>query len=280
MPSANASARCAASKLVTPIAPIRPFLLAAAPSRAAHRARPDARSVHQWNCSRSTLVDAEPVEPFVHARARTISAVIGPGCGHHLVKAIGRSARPRIAAEQPAGDQFGAAVMVGHVEGVEAGLGIGGQRVGAALGVEQRAALLDIGHLPEPADQAADRQARRARRGQALAVIVVPSLAARRSRGGAPTWRDTTRILAEQAARPQQAGSAQSATPIMTICSAAARACWPAGNSAAISAADSGPDAPDEHRAEDGAAIVAGAADDQHRPDLEGERRQVIVRAR
>ena len=37
------------------------------------------------------------------------------------------------------------------------------------------------------------------------------------------------------------------------------------------------PDAPDQHRAEDRAAIVAGAADDQHRPDLEGQHRHVIV---
>src|SRR4051812_11629100 len=37
------------------------------------------------------------------------------------------------------------------------------------------------------------------------------------------------------------------------------------------------PDAPDQSRAENGAAIVAGTADDQHGPDLESQHRLVIV---
>ena len=55
--------------------------------------------------------------------ARTISAVIGPGVGHHLVKTAGRVPRaspPATAVEAP-GDVLGAAVVVGHVEAVEAG---------------------------------------------------------------------------------------------------------------------------------------------------------------
>jgi hypothetical protein len=38
------------------------------------------------------------------------------------------------------------------------------------------------------------------------------------------------------------------------------------------------PEAPDDDRAEDRAAIVAGAADDQHRPHLKGQCRDVVLR--
>ena len=43
-------------------------------------------------------------------------------------------------------------------------------------------------------------------------------------------------------------------------------------------AAGERPEAPDDDGAEDRAAVVAGAADDQHRPDLEGQHRQVVLR--
>jgi len=48
--------------------------------------------------------------------------------------------------------------MVGHVEGVETGRGIGVQRIGRSIGIEPRAVLLQIGDLPQSADQAADVQ--------------------------------------------------------------------------------------------------------------------------
>ncbi len=38
------------------------------------------------------------------------------------------------------------------------------------------------------------------------------------------------------------------------------------------------PDGPDQHGAQDGAKIVAGTADDQHGPDLEGEHRHIVFR--
>ena len=56
--------------------------------------------------------------------------------------------RRTVPGQQPPGDQLGAAVMVGHVEGVEAGLGVGVEGVGAALGVQRLAALLQVRHLP------------------------------------------------------------------------------------------------------------------------------------
>ena len=101
------------------------------------------------------LVDAEPVEPLLHALADDI--------GRHrprLRAPFGEGGRAlfaiRIARQKPAGDQFRAAVVIGHVERVEAGLRIGLERVGAKLGVERRAVLLEIRNLPEAADQAAD----------------------------------------------------------------------------------------------------------------------------
>ena len=60
--------------------------------------------------------------------------VIAPGAGHHLVNRRGGAFACRARERQPhaaAGDVLGAAVVVGHVEGVEAGLGIvghGGRR--------------------------------------------------------------------------------------------------------------------------------------------------------
>jgi hypothetical protein len=78
-----------------------------------------------------------------------------------LVKA--RTPRPA-ARQQLAGDDFGRAVVVGHVEGVEAGRRVVGHRRRALHGVEQRAATLHVGHLPQAGDDARDLQARREQR--------------------------------------------------------------------------------------------------------------------
>ena len=53
--------------------------------------------------------------------------------------------------------------MVRHVETVEAGRRIGGERVGAAFGVERRAAALLVGDLPEAGEDARDREVGRER---------------------------------------------------------------------------------------------------------------------
>ena len=86
-----------------------------------------------------------------------MSRVIGPGSGHHLVKATGR--RTRGAPQQPAGDDLGTAIVVGHVEAVEAVRRIGLEVVRCQVGVEGGAVLLHVGHLPEAADEAADVEA-------------------------------------------------------------------------------------------------------------------------
>ncbi len=64
---------------------------------------------------------------------------------------------------KPARDDFGAAVVVRHVEAVEAGRRIGGERVGAAFGVERRAAALLVGDLPEAGEDARNREVGRER---------------------------------------------------------------------------------------------------------------------
>ena len=84
------------------------------------------------------LLDAEPVEPLLHAPAHDVRCH-RPG----LRAPFGEGERPlclgRVAREQPAGDHLGAAIVVGHVERVEAGLGIGLERVGAAFRIERLA---------------------------------------------------------------------------------------------------------------------------------------------
>ena len=61
------------------------------------------------------------------------------------------------ARQQAARYHFGAAIMVGHVEGVEARRRIGGERVGAALRIERSAGALLVGDLPQSGDDARDR---------------------------------------------------------------------------------------------------------------------------
>ncbi len=65
--------------------------------------------------------------------------------------------------------------MIGHIEGVEAGASIGLQRIRPLFGIDGRAILLDIGHLPEAADKAADLRpgARRVRSGGVF-IIMIP----------------------------------------------------------------------------------------------------------
>ena len=86
-------------------------------------------------------------------------------------------------------------------------------------------------------------------------------LAERRAR-----WRETMRS-SPRMPRGRNSRMAQRPTPMMTMRNAAARACTRRGR----------PNPPHQDGAEDRAAIVAGATDDQHGPDLEGEQRHIIV---
>ena len=137
MPSDSATRRCAASKLVTPIAPISPSSFSF--SHLVQRVEPG-RMLEgpPVELQQVDLLHAEPVEPLLHAPAHDVRCH-RPG----LRAPFGEGERPfflgRVAREQPPGDDLGAAVVVGHVERVEAGLGIGLQRVGAAFRIDRLA---------------------------------------------------------------------------------------------------------------------------------------------
>ena len=67
------------------------------------------------------------------------------------------------AGQEPAGDQLCAAVVVGHVERVEARTGVFEHGRRSRLRVEELAAALHVGDLPEAADNAGDVESRRKR---------------------------------------------------------------------------------------------------------------------
>ena len=127
--------RWAVSKFVTPRWRI-------SPSRGARRApssrrdRPRCSKLHQWNCRRSIVATPRRRSCARRRRAPT-SAVIGPGAG-----TIGEGDGPMRAgsfargdaSQKPSRDQFRAAVVVGHVEGVEARSGVSSMAVEAASG--------------------------------------------------------------------------------------------------------------------------------------------------
>jgi hypothetical protein len=98
---------------------------------------------------------AQPVESLLHPAAHNFSRhrprLRAPLRHHHRSAAASRTAR-----QKPAGDHFRAAVMVGHVEGIEACLSVGLQCIGC--GIEREGALVpfDVRDLPEAADQPTD----------------------------------------------------------------------------------------------------------------------------
>ena len=93
MPSASASARWAASKLVTPMAAISPSLRRRASScRASSQA--GCSKLHQWNCSRSMRGDAEAGEAFLDAGAHHLGGHRA-GLGAPFGRARGRLCRGR-----------------------------------------------------------------------------------------------------------------------------------------------------------------------------------------
>ena len=120
------------------------------------------------------MLEGPPVELqqvdglHLHAPERTLDASahdLGrhrPGCrapfGERLRPGIraGGEASGGDAAQVVASDHLGAAVVIGHVEGIEAGGGILGHRLGRGLGIEGAADTLHVGDLPKPGDDAAD----------------------------------------------------------------------------------------------------------------------------
>ena len=75
------------------------------------------------------------------------------GTGRSGERAVGQ------AGAQVAGEEFGAAVVIGHVEAVEAVGEIGGECFGALVRVDRAGGALDVGDLPQAGDDARDVQA-------------------------------------------------------------------------------------------------------------------------
>ena len=73
------------------------------------------------------------------------------------------SLAPGDASQKPSRDQFRAAVVVGHVEGIEARSGVFEHCRRSRLPVERRAVALHIGDLPEAGHNAADLESGRKR---------------------------------------------------------------------------------------------------------------------
>ena len=89
-------------------------------------------------------------------------------------------------------------------------------------------------------------------------------------------WRDTVPSFAQYAARTQQQHDADGDTDEDDLQGGGARLRF-GRHDGGDQRGRGRPDRPDEHRAQDRAAVVAGAADDEHGPDLEGEHRHVVL---
>ncbi len=106
--------------------------------------------------------DAEAIQAAAHAGAhhlRRHRPRRGAPFGEHGRRRAARAGRRR-ARQKAAGDQLGAAVMVGHVEGVETGARVVEHGRGRRLDVERPGRALLVGHLPQAGDDAADLQIR------------------------------------------------------------------------------------------------------------------------
>ena len=149
--------------------------------------------------------------------------------------------------------------------------GIGFEVVRGRFGVERGAASFHVGHLPQAADQAADVEAvgeRDAGRGLHGASHFFAGGVIDVARDGAD--------LAEDAARAHQQHEADGDADQHDLQGGGARLRF-GRHDGGDQRGGGGPDRPDQHRAQDRAAVVAGAADDQHGPDLEGEHRHVVL---
>src|SRR5277367_3719739 len=128
------------------------------------------------------------------------------------------------ALEKPARDDFRAAVVIGHVESIEARAGVFEHRARGDLRNERSRALL-VRDLPKPGDDAADLEA-----GGEHSAFGCQHRCPHSSR-----WRET---IVRSPIRPRGRSNKASArkTPIATICKDEARACWSGGKTAPIAA--------------------------------------------
>ena len=100
-------------------------------------------------------LDSKPGQPLFHPRPHHVAC---HRSGWRAPLREGARSRDATAGQQVAGDDLGAAIMVGHVEGVEPFRGVGGKPVGAGFRVDHLPVLFDIGDLPQPGQDARDLQ--------------------------------------------------------------------------------------------------------------------------
>ena len=109
-------------------------------------------------------VDAEASETAADAGAHHVAGHL-PGHRAPFGEHGGPGGSGRQPAEQPADNVLRTAVMVGHVEAVEACRDVVGQRVGRPVLVQWAAVTLHVGHLPQAGHDPADLEARAPARG-------------------------------------------------------------------------------------------------------------------
>ena len=100
--------------------------------------------------------DAQPVEPILYTSADDLGCHRA-GRGAPLGE-CGGTVFGWISFKQMLGDDLGAAIVIGHVEGLKPVPGIGLQVVGGLDRIKVRAAAFHIGDLPKTGDNARDRQ--------------------------------------------------------------------------------------------------------------------------
>jgi hypothetical protein len=105
-------------------------------------------------------IDGIHIEPLQALRDAGAHHVAGHGSGRRAPLGEGARAFRAEPLQEAARDELRAAVMVGHVEAVEARSRIFRHGRGSGIPVEQRAAAFHVGHLPEAGDDPADLEAR------------------------------------------------------------------------------------------------------------------------
>ena len=232
MPSAIASARWPASKLVTPIAPISPSSRRRCIScRASSQA--GCSKVHQWNCKQIDLVDAEPGKPLLDAATHDVGrhrprlrAPFGEGerpvRRRHSAPAAGRRSARRCRSGRPCRTcrSRRAHRPAARRRRVRDRSSSPFFSMSATCHSPQTRRLIER--------PGAMRCVQALRHGMLLGVCL-------RRRAWRRRCAPPAEVARHDAPRPEcragaAAGSRTAPTPIMTICSAAARACCSGGN--------------------------------------------------
>ena len=100
---------------------------------------------------------AQPLQPLVDTGLHALRRH-GVGLGTPFGKGVRWWTAP--VPQKTPGDQFGAAVVICHVEGVEPGVRVLGQTLCRSSGVQRPGVALHVGHLPQAGDEPRHMQVR------------------------------------------------------------------------------------------------------------------------